>query len=42
MNRTIDFNLTEMKHTQRINELIQSLGLLAHPEGGYYKETYRS
>lgn len=31
-----------MKHTQRIQELIQSLGLLSHPEGGYYKETYRS
>jgi predicted cupin superfamily sugar epimerase len=31
-----------MKHKQRIQELIQSLGLLAHPEGGYYKETYRS
>ena len=31
-----------MKTQQRINELIQSLGLLAHPEGGYYKETYRS
>lgn len=29
-------------NNQRINELIQSLGLLAHPEGGYYKETYRS
>ena len=42
MNRTIDFNLTEMKHTQRVQELIQSLGLLSHPEGGYYKETYRS
>jgi hypothetical protein len=31
-----------MKTQERINELIQSLGLLAHPEGGYYKETYRS
>ena len=31
-----------MNHIQRIQELIQSLGLLAHPEGGYYKETYRS
>lgn len=29
-------------NNQRINELIQLLGLLAHPEGGYYKETYRS
>ena len=34
--------LKEMKHNQRIQELIQSLGLLSHPEGGYYKETYRS
>lgn len=24
------------------SELIQYLGLLPHPEGGYYKETYRS
>ena len=32
-----------MKHNnQRVQELIHSLGLLAHPEGGYYKETYRS
>jgi predicted cupin superfamily sugar epimerase len=31
-----------MNTQDRINELIQSLGLLAHPEGGYYKETYRS
>lgn len=31
-----------MMNNQRINELIQLLGLLAHPEGGYYKETYRS
>jgi len=23
-------------------ELVQSLGLLPHPEGGFYKETYRS
>ena len=26
----------------RIKELIESLELLPHPEGGYYKETYRS
>ena len=26
----------------RIEELIRSLGLLDHPEGGYYRETYRS
>ncbi len=25
-----------------IQELINELGLLPHPEGGYYKETYRS
>lgn len=25
-----------------INSLIQSLGLLPHPEGGYYRETYRA
>lgn len=31
-----------MKQEQRINELIQTLGLLPHPEGGFYKETYRS
>ena len=23
-------------------EIIQKLGLLEHPEGGFYKETYRS
>ena len=23
-------------------EIVQKLGLLAHPEGGFYKETYRS
>ena len=26
----------------RVEELIQQLHLLPHPEGGYYKETYRS
>lgn len=26
----------------RIEELIRELGLLDHPEGGYYRETYRS
>ena len=26
----------------RIEEIIKSLELLPHPEGGYYKETYRS
>lgn len=28
--------------TARANELVQVLGLLPHPEGGFYKETYRS
>lgn len=27
---------------KRINELIQKLDLQPHPEGGYFKETYRS
>lgn len=27
---------------QRISELIRSLGLTGHPEGGYYREIYRS
>jgi len=27
---------------QRIRELIETLGLVAHPEGGFYAETYRS
>jgi predicted cupin superfamily sugar epimerase len=31
-----------MKTQERINELIESLELLPHPEGGFYKETYRS
>lgn len=26
----------------RVDEIIKSLNLLPHPEGGYYKETYRS
>lgn len=29
-----------MHHT--VQELIEQFGLLPHPEGGYYKETYRS
>ncbi|MEQ9265959.1 MAG: cupin domain-containing protein [Balneolaceae bacterium] len=29
-------------HGKRIQELISSLNLMAHPEGGYFKETYRS
>ena len=28
--------------TYSINDVIQSLGLIPHPEGGYYKESYRS
>jgi predicted cupin superfamily sugar epimerase len=35
-------NYKNMNTQERKNELIQSLGLLSHPEGGYYKETYRS
>ena len=31
-----------MNKQERINELIEKLALLPHPEGGYYKETYRS
>jgi uncharacterized protein len=31
-----------MNTQARINELIEKLALLPHPEGGYYKETYRS
>ena len=27
---------------QRIEEIIKTLNLMPHPEGGYYKETYRS
>jgi predicted cupin superfamily sugar epimerase len=29
-------------NTDRVDELIQSLELKAHPEGGYYSETWRS
>jgi len=28
--------------SQKITKLINTLDLIAHPEGGYYKETYRS
>jgi predicted cupin superfamily sugar epimerase len=31
-----------MNTQARINELIETLALLPHPEGGFYKETYRS
>ncbi len=31
-----------MKNTNRIQELVEKLGLLPHPEGGFYKEMYRS
>jgi len=31
-----------MNTQARINELVEKLALLPHPEGGYYKETYRS
>ena len=26
----------------KIEEIVEALGLLPHPEGGFYKETYRS
>lgn len=26
----------------KVSQLIETLGLIAHPEGGYYKETFRS
>ncbi len=29
-------------HEQRVKELIEKLELQAHPEGGFFKETYRS
>lgn len=31
-----------MKAKERIDFLVKSLDLLPHPEGGFYKETYRS
>lgn len=31
-----------MADKQRINQIIHSLNLEPHPEGGYYRETYRS
>jgi predicted cupin superfamily sugar epimerase len=31
-----------MANEDRINFLVQNLELLTHPEGGFYKETYRS
>lgn len=35
-------NYKNMNTQARINELVEKLALLPHPEGGYYKETYRS
>jgi predicted cupin superfamily sugar epimerase len=35
-------NYKNMNTQDRINELIEKMALLPHPEGGYYKETYRS
>lgn len=32
----------EKTKIQEINKIIESLDLVAHPEGGYYRETYRS
>ncbi len=31
-----------MNHLSRVDFLVANLGLLPHPEGGFYKETYRS
>jgi predicted cupin superfamily sugar epimerase len=31
-----------MRNQNRINFLVKSLNLLPHPEGGFYKETFRS
>ncbi len=31
-----------MKNKERIEQLVSELNLLPHPEGGFYKETYRS
>lgn len=31
-----------MQKENTLEEIIEKLGLLPHPEGGYYKETYRS
>jgi predicted cupin superfamily sugar epimerase len=31
-----------MTASHRVQEIIECLGLQPHPEGGYYKETYRS
>lgn len=31
-----------MGNQNRINFLVKSLNLLPHPEGGFYKETFRS
>ena len=38
----MDKNLNEDQLNKRVSELIEILGLKAHPEGGFYKETYRS
>lgn len=34
--------LNNNSKSAEINQLIQSFDLIPHPEGGYYKETYRS
>ncbi len=31
-----------MEVKDRVNQIVNELGLLPHPEGGFYKETYRS
>ena len=33
---------TSMKSKERVKQLVEELQLLPHPEGGFYKETYRS
>lgn len=35
-------NVCEQEAKERVDELIQGLGLIRHPEGGYFKEIYRS
>jgi hypothetical protein len=38
----MDRNLNEDQLNKRFAELIELLELIPHPEGGFYKETYRS
>ncbi len=32
----------QQEHDAEARELIETLGLVPHPEGGYYKETFRA